>query len=46
MAISSYEAPSIQNIGSFEELTLGGAFSGLLDADYPAGTPSSAGLFS
>jgi hypothetical protein len=46
MAHVSYETPSLEKIGSFEELTLGGAFTGNLDADYPAGTPASAGLFS
>ena len=46
MANISYETPSLEKIGSFEELTLGGAFEGVLDADFPAGTPSSAGLFS
>jgi hypothetical protein len=34
-----YETPSLEKIGSFEELTLGGASGSALDADYPAGTP-------
>jgi hypothetical protein len=44
--LEKYEAPSLEKLGSFEEMTQGGFLVGLLDADYPAGTPSSQGLFS
>jgi hypothetical protein len=41
-----YEAPELTDIGSFEALTQGGAASGVTDAVYPVGTPSSQLLFS
>lgn len=42
----SYQAPALEKLGSFEDMTLGGSFAGNLDFDYPAGTPASVGLFS
>lgn len=33
-----YEAPSLDDLGSIAELTLGGANGGALDADFSAGT--------
>lgn len=41
-----YEKPALNRIGSFEEITLGGASAGNLDASYPVGTPSTDLLFS
>lgn len=41
-----YETPNISHIGSFEEITLGGQFSGSTDAMYPVGTPSTTPTFS
>jgi hypothetical protein len=41
-----YSAPELKEIGSFESLTQGGSATGLTDAVYPVGTPSSALLFS
>jgi hypothetical protein len=43
---SSYVKPVINRIGSFEDITLGGQFSGLTDAIYPVGTPSTTPTFS
>ncbi|GAA4972813.1 lasso RiPP family leader peptide-containing protein [Pseudonocardia tropica] len=42
----TYEAPEVVEMGSVIELTLGGKQAGLLDGQYPAGTPSTVGLFS
>lgn len=41
-----YETPSVSQIGSFEEITLGGQFAGSVDAIYPIGTPSTTPTFS
>ncbi len=41
-----YEVPELNEMGSFEALTQGGSASGVTDAVYPVGTPSSALLFS
>lgn len=42
----NYESPSLEKIGSFEELTLGSASGGFLDATFPTGTPASDLTFS
>ncbi|WP_239807405.1 lasso RiPP family leader peptide-containing protein [Croceicoccus hydrothermalis] len=36
---NGYEAPKMEKIGSFEELTLGSSTGNFLDADFPDGTP-------
>lgn len=41
-----YEAPGVSQIGSFEEVTLGGQFAGATDSIYPVGTPSTTPTFS
>ncbi|WP_303764274.1 lasso RiPP family leader peptide-containing protein [Sphingobium yanoikuyae] len=46
MEKEDYESPELIELGSFEALTQGGAATGLLDAVYPVGTPSSHLLFS
>lgn len=46
MTKRAYERPSLDRIGSFEKLTRGGSQSGVLDKQFPPGTPSSVGVFS
>lgn len=46
MNTRTYERPALEFVGSFEAITLGGSQSGLLDAQFPPGTPSSTGVFS
>ena len=46
MEKEAYESPELIELGSFESLTQGGAASGVTDAVYPVGTPSSQLLFS
>ena len=41
-----YETPGVSQIGSFEEITLGGQFGGSLDAIYNVGTSSDVPMFS
>jgi len=41
-----YEAPSITELGTVAEVTMGGSFSGLTDNVYPEGTPSTVPIFS
>ncbi len=41
-----YETPRLRVYGDIRDVTRSGSYSGLLDAGYPQGTPSSKGLFS
>lgn len=43
---SVYRKPLVNQLGSFEQITLGGQFSGSIDAVYPVGTPSTVPVFS
>jgi hypothetical protein len=42
----AYVKPALNQIGSFEEVTLGKATGTLTDASFPAGTPVSSFTFS
>lgn len=42
----AYAKPALNQIGSFEEITLGGSTGSYLDATFPAGTPFSDLTFS
>ena len=44
--IRTYDRPTLEFVGSFESITLGGSQSGTLDSQYPVGTPSAVGVFS
>ncbi len=46
MTKRTYERPSMEVLGSFENLTQGGSQVGNLDGQFPVGTPSTVGLFS
>ena len=39
MTENTYETPELEEIGSFEDVTLASACGGTLDATFPAGTP-------
>ena len=39
MTETNYETPTLEEIGSFEDVTLAAVCGGTLDATFPAGTP-------
>lgn len=43
---SAYSKPELVEVGSFEDVTLGGSSGSNLDADFPSGTPFSDLTFS
>ena len=46
MTKDAYKAPEMISLGSFEEITKGGSSSGVLDSQFPVGTPDTPPVFS
>lgn len=46
MTKDAYTAPEMTSLGSFEAITQGGSSSGVLDSQFPIGTPNTPPVFS